>query len=325
LRDRPRKLAVPKQFNFVLEGSKGLPIEKITEPYPLQKRIALDRYSPEIAAQWHYEKNCGWSPSDFSYGSGANVWWRCDQASDHVWRQTIAARATRHGSCPFCIGQRVSVTNSLAKTFPKVAKEWHPARNTAKATEVTAHANYLAWWRCSKKHEWMAVINNRTTLKAGCPECYDEKRIAGLSDYPEYLKYFDYAKNKGIDPMKLLIGKPVWWKCNKAKDHRWKMGFWKTHVAEACPFCRGYRASSTNNLALEKSLMKDFDTKLNPGIKPKEVPLGSGTVLTWKCKKCSHIWKAKVADRYQSQYGCRKCAQAERWKKYYKEKKVKQK
>lgn len=311
-----RKLAVAKKTYFEVEEAKGIPIEKVVEPYPLQRRVSLVKHSPEIAAQWLYEKNCGWGPEDFSFGSGINVWWRCDQGPDHIWRQLICARASTNRGCPYCAGQRVSVTNSLAAINPKLAKSWHPKKNTAKPTEVTANANYLAWWICPKKHEWTAVVNNRAALGSGCPECHNE-RIEGLADYPEYLKYFDHAKNKGIDPMKLLIGKPVWWRCEVARDHRWKMAFWKTHVEEACPFCRGYRASSTNNLTLSKDLMKDFDPALNPGIKPKEIPLGSGKKLSWKCKKCGHTWKASVFERHKNGHGCRKCATKLKWQQYY--------
>lgn len=307
-----QKLAVPKQSNFAVEEARGIPIEKVIEPYPLQKRVSLLTHSPEIAAQWLYEKNCGWGPEDFSFGSGINVWWRCDQGPDHIWRQLICARASLNRGCPYCANQKVSVTNSLAVLNPKLAKSWHPTKNTAKPSEVTAASSYLAWWICKKKHEWTAVVNNRSMLGSGCPTCHDDKRIEGLSDYPEYLKYFDYAKNKGIDPMRLLIGKKVWWKCDKAKDHRWQMGFWKTHATEVCPFCRGYRASSTNNLTLAKNLMKEFHPSLNGDLKPKEIPLLSGTFVFWQCHRCAHVWKARVGERYEKGYGCRKCSQAAR-------------
>lgn len=320
-----RKLAVSKPDYSVLQDTKGIPIEKVVDPYPLQKRVSLAKAAPHVAAQWNYKMNCGWAPEDFSRGSGINAWWVCDQGPDHIWRQRICVRVTNDRGCPYCAGQRVSVTNSLAKLNPRLAKEWHPTKNKCKPSEVTAGANYQAWWICKKGHEWMAVINNRNALKAGCPFCFEKKRCTGLSNYPEFLKYFDYKKNKGIDPLKLLVTTKVWWRCDVARDHRWYSGFWTDHVKEACPFCRGTKASSTNNLALIPVLKKDFDPKLNPGIVLKQVPIGSTIKITWTCHRCANQWTTPAHARAKSGYGCRKCSTAERWREYHKKKQVKEK
>lgn len=320
-----RKLAEPKPKNWAVEEALGIPIEKVSDPYPLQKRVSLAQAEPQVAAQWYYQKNCGWGPEDFSRGSGINVWWICDQGPDHVWRQRICIRVTNARGCPYCASQRVSVTNSLAKLNPKLARQWHPTKNNCKPSEVTASANYQAWWICKKGHEWKAVINNRNSSQAGCPICFETKRCTGLSNYPEFLKYFDYKKNKGIDPMKLHVTTKVWWRCDVARDHRWYSGFWTDHVKEACPFCRGTKASSTNNLALMPELKKDFKQELNPGIELKQVPLGSTTKITWKCHRCSNQWTTAALARGRDGHGCRKCSTAKRWKEYYQEKEAREK
>lgn len=309
-----KKLAVVKKRRNKPEEIASIPIEKVLDPYPLQKRVSLAKGAPEIAAQWHYEKNCGYGPEDFSFGSGISVWWICDKGPDHVWRQTIAARASTGRGCPFCAGASVSVTNSLASLFPKIAKEWHKEKNTAKPTQVTAGANFQAWWCCKKNHEWKATINNRTSMGSGCPKCFDDRRTVGLKDMPERLKYFDYARNKNIDPMRLHVFTEIWWKCDAAKDHRWKAIFWKDPVKEACPFCRGAKPSSTNNLALKQELVKDFDPKLNPGIRLKDITFGSTIEITWKCHKCARIWTTAAYRRAQTGSGCRSCASKERGK-----------
>jgi hypothetical protein len=39
----------------------------------------------------------------------------------------VVSNMTRPNSrCPFCVNQRVSVTNSLAMRFPVIASQWHP-------------------------------------------------------------------------------------------------------------------------------------------------------------------------------------------------------
>lgn len=315
-RETQKKLAVPKPSNFKVEETCGIPIEKLEAPYPLKKRISLTRYSKEISAQWHWEKNCGWGPEDFSYGSGINAWWKCDAEIDHVWRQRICTRTITGRGCPYCVGQRVTASNSLQTIDPKLAESWHPTKNTASPSDVTPNCNYLAWWICdrNKKHAWQQTINYRTTYESGCPICYGE-RVQGLRDFPEFLKYFDYNKNKGIDPMKVPKGKTVWWRCPKAKDHTWKTSFRKRHATEPCPFCRGARASSTNNIGLNPTLKKDFHPTKNGKLTHKDLPLGSATEVYWLCHKCGHEWKTPVFERGVRGTRCKPCSLSQRGKK----------
>ena len=303
------KLAVPKRSNLKPEDAYGIPIESVSLPYPLQKRVSLAQYAPLVAAQWHWPKNCGWGPEDFSYGSGINVWWKCDAAPDHIWRQRICIRASTGRGCPFCVGQLVTKSNSLKTTNPKLARSWHPTKNTATPSQVTENSNYLAWWICSKdkRHEWQQTINYRTFYRSGCPHCYNE-RMEGLRDFPEFLKYFDHSKNKDIDPMKLQKGRTVWWRCNKAEDHRWQMAFWIRHVKEACPFCRGVKASSTNNIALNPVLKKEFHPTKNGKLKPQDLPLGSAKEVYWLCRQCGHEWKTAVRERGLDGTRCKPCS-----------------
>ncbi len=305
------------RYNFGGEELYGVPIETVIEPYPLQGRVTLSKKAPTIAAQWFYEKNSGFHPEDFSYGSGVNAWWRCDEGPDHVWRQRICVRTATDSGCPCCAGQKVSVTNSLARLYPDISKEWHPHSNTCKPAEITAHSDEVAFWQCPRKkaHVWAAAIAARTSPRgSGCPHCLAERRD-GLKSFPNALKYFDSKKNKGIDPFRLPIGKKVWWRCPAGKDHIWIAGVQRKQVKEHCPFCRGYWASSTNNLTLNRTLMAEFDKARNKPINPSTIPLGSMKQLWWRCKTCGHSWKTSVQLRVSKGYGCRMCAAKARRKK----------
>ena len=39
----------------------------------------------------------------------------------------IAAQGRK--SCTFCLGRRVSITNSLQSLYLEIAKDWHPTKN----------------------------------------------------------------------------------------------------------------------------------------------------------------------------------------------------
>lgn len=75
-----------------------------------------------VARQWHPTKNGKWTAFDFAKGSDVVAWWKCKKGPDHEWQAVISSRTTRRSGCPFCGGKRVSVTNSLKKTFPQIAK-----------------------------------------------------------------------------------------------------------------------------------------------------------------------------------------------------------
>jgi hypothetical protein len=100
----------------------------------------------------------------------------------------------------------LSVTNSLATRFPKIAAEFHPSLNIDKQTGVrltahgvTAGSDVEAWWRCSKNldHEWRAPIVRRTSNRSGCPWC----RIVPRSKV-EILIGFELAYVLDFDPTK---------------------------------------------------------------------------------------------------------------------------
>ena len=276
----------------------------------MQNRTPLSVKAPEIAAQWCKKRNCGFTPDDFSKGSTVSAWWQCDEEPDHVWRQTINIRVGIKSGCPFCVGQKVSRENSLARKFPDIAKQWHKSLNDCKPIEVTAHSGQRVYWQClkNKAHVWQAIINDRTTYELGCPHCRTD-RTTGLTDYPGLLKYFDRRKNKGIDPLKMPVNSKAWFRCPVARDHVWYAGFWKTPgVKEYCPFCRGRFPSSTNNLTLNRKLLEEFHPKKNKGIDPKEVLLGGHKKWWWRCRICDHSWQTTIYLRIKKGYGCPACA-----------------
>ena len=60
----------------------------------------LDSTHPEIAQEWHRDKNAI-LPTEVTAGSSKKVWWKC--AHGHEWQAVIYSRKTR--GCPFCAGK----------------------------------------------------------------------------------------------------------------------------------------------------------------------------------------------------------------------------
>jgi Probable Zinc-ribbon domain len=165
-RKRPR---VRNRRNIVLSPGK-----KISRAWYEQWDFEpLSETHPNLVTQWHPTKNGQWTPKDFTRGSEVKAWWQCEAGPDHEWQSSIYSRTgkSRRG-CPYCAGQRASITNSLTSLFPMLAAEWDKRKNgTVGPKDVTAHSNKKAWWRCQHGHSWQAIIGNRTNRLSPCPAC----------------------------------------------------------------------------------------------------------------------------------------------------------
>lgn len=68
-------------------------------------------------------------PTQLLCNSPKQVWWKCPEGPDHDYFTSVRTRTQEGHICPFCSNKKVSVTNSLARVFPELAKEWHPVLN----------------------------------------------------------------------------------------------------------------------------------------------------------------------------------------------------
>jgi hypothetical protein len=140
---------------------------------------------PDIAAQWHPVRNGKLTPDGVLRGSHRRVWWKCPEGIDHEWATEVHQRtfpASR--GCPFCAGQRVTLTNSLASRAPEIAREWAVELNgDLTPADVTAGTRTAVWWRCSavSAHVWKATINNRVVNQSRCPFCSKRRVLRGES------------------------------------------------------------------------------------------------------------------------------------------------
>ena len=129
---------------------------------------------PAAAAQWHPTKNGLVHPTDRTSGSSRKVWWKCPKGDDHEWEAPPKDRLARGRGCPYCAGQKVSLSNSLATVDPQTAAQWHPTKNgELTPADVTFGSPKGVWWQCPvvASHEWKVGPSNRTGRGDGCPEC----------------------------------------------------------------------------------------------------------------------------------------------------------
>ena len=210
---------------------------------------SLASLRPDIAGEWHPQKNQGLLPSQVTCGSKKKVWWQCGRDESHQWQATIKDR-TAGGGCPSCMvkGRPVTDKNRLSLLYPELASEWHPTKNRMlwppgrKATryeqqglrlpvderpkrnrrlrpsDVSIGSTEYVWWQCKKNHVWYAMISTRTYMKAGCPVCSGLKvssETSLLAKYPGVSKQWHPTRNLPLEPGQVSAGsdKKVWWRC----------------------------------------------------------------------------------------------------------------
>lgn len=199
---------------------------------------------PQIAEEWHPDKNGMLTPEMVFAGSTRKVWWRCEKG--HEWKVGINTR-TRGNGCPVCTGKKVlKGENDLATMYPLVAKEWVIEKNGLLTPEmVTAHSNRKVWWRCEKGHEWQTTISSRTSSAYNCPYCTGRKVLSGFNDLqtvcPEVAKEWHPVNNGMLLPTMVTSGskKRVWWKCSEG--HEWVAIIYSRTGKQkcGCPVCAG--------------------------------------------------------------------------------------
>ncbi len=144
---------------------------------------------PEIATEWHPDKNGSITPDSVTPHSAKKYWWKC--LKGHEWFVSPSTRIKKGGSeftsCPYCSNRKVMPGfNDLQTKYPDIAKEWDEEANDKTASEVLYGAVAMAHWKCSFGHRWKASVVSRTHMHSGCPECDKERHTS----FPEQAIYY---------------------------------------------------------------------------------------------------------------------------------------
>lgn len=199
---------------------------------------------PDLAGEWHPEKNGAMKPEQVMAVTTRRVWWRCQ--AGHEWQARVKDR-TEGSGCPVCCGQRVIPgINDLGSSYPAIAAQWHPVRNgRLRPQEVSVSSNKRVWWQCEMGHQWQANVYARTREQTGCPYCTNRKVLAGFNDLatlePKIASQWHPELNGTLAPEQVTVGskKKVWWIC--PEGHVWKTVVYARTGPKrtGCPVCAG--------------------------------------------------------------------------------------
>ena len=123
----------------------------------------------------------------------------------------------------------------------QLMEEWNWEKNAdISPSQLTIGSGQKVWWKCSKGHEWQAVINSRNN-GTGCPYCSSRKILIGYNDLqtvnPALAKEWNFEKNNELTPEDVMpnSNKKAWWKCSEG--HEWQATINSRNDGRGCPYC----------------------------------------------------------------------------------------
>jgi hypothetical protein len=121
----------------------------------------LASVNPQLAREWHPNKNGKLRPAMVTSNSTTKVWWQCHL--NHEWQTTVNSRHASSLGCPICSGRTVLAGyNDFHTLGGSLLAQWHPTKNLPLTPQaITMGSNTKVWWICKKGHEWDVRIPDR--------------------------------------------------------------------------------------------------------------------------------------------------------------------
>lgn len=267
---------------------------------------------PEIAADWHPERNA-FTAEEVSPGSDKRVWWRCP--AGHDYENTVGKRTISGRGCAVCVGQSVlEGFNDLSSRNPQLAAEWHPDLNAPLTPrEVTTGSARVVWWLGTCGHSFQARLDRRG-VGDGCPICAGVQVVAGINDlattHPHIAAEWHPQRNLPRTQFDVTAGSDmkVWWIGGGCK-HEFQSMINSRTGGSGCGVCHGTQVvKGVNDLASREPAIADEWHPTRNTQQPSEVNFASTSHMWWRCSS-GHEWRSVVRTRTVfPRVGCPKCS-----------------
>ena len=270
----------------------------------------LETLFPDLAVEWHYEKNKNTLPSQVVPGSGEKAWWRCDHCG-HEWNAIISNR-TKGVGCPKC-NERNKTSFPEQAIYYYVRMHYPDAINSYKeifldnqmeidiyipSLSVGIEYDGMAWHATSQVREREIKKYNICRENAiklirikENPE-HNEQDSSDLLIHTE-VKYSTESFVKLFQDMFIYIGlKP-----DVDLERDW--------IAIKEQYYRKLKERSVGNLY--PMLNSEWHPSKNGKLSAFMFLPGSTEKVWWLCEECKHEWKTTIQSRVNGT-GCPSCA-----------------
>lgn len=267
----------------------------------------LESQFPEIAKEWHPTKNGSLLPSQIQYGSGKEVWWKCDKG--HEWKIRVVNRTSYKTGCPYCHSQ---------SSFPEQAILYYLRRDL--------QSDVLNRHKLQYKGEKIEVDIYIPDIKVGIE--YDG------AYWHRTRQQKDEEKNSKLEALGVKLIRVIESKANKVdnniiyynryrnRDHNLAWAIVQveavlglTHSLAICveedylKISELYRLSEVENSLASKypELAKEWHPTKNGELLPTKI-YGGSVVKVWWLGACGHEWQESPNKRTSQKSNCPYCA-----------------
>ncbi len=285
---------------------------KKTNGCPFCRGIRLSRTNwlaayPGLVKEFHPTKNGKLTPETVVAFSTQPIYWKCSDCGN-VYKTKVYSRAYNGTGCRRCnFGERMDL-----RKYPQAMKMFDKERNK-KVDPKSMDCRAKVWWKCPKAddHRFKSGFYKSHGPKPGCPHCLGQlpSSTNNLELIPRLAKEFHPTKNGKLKPTDLTRGclRKVWWKCPKGPDHEWQQYVFMRKRGRNCPYCSGFKLSSTNVLSAYPKIAKEFHPTKNGKLKPDEILATSIKKVFWRCSTCQLEWQVRPYERIVEGLGWHEC------------------
>lgn len=261
-----KKTVKPEKVTLIRAHCECSGVRKGTKPHVCPHHNFLVCF-PKLAEDWDYKLNYPLRPENISPVSGhVDCWFKCpNEGCGLSYDARLSDRVHKHTRCPYCSGNRVSVSNCLASTHPELCKELAP-NNTIDPKTVMYGSKIYMKWICGMGHIYESQPPDRLRGH-GCPQCNDphyNQKVGGHDYFVQEAnrvhnnKYQYPEEYKGTDTKIniycLVVGNNGFVHGNflqRPYSHKQGIG---------CPKCSSEKTESKGSLHL-KSILNDLGFK----------------------------------------------------------------
>lgn len=137
---------------------------------PSCESIAVLR--PDLAAQWHVQRNEGLSAENVTLGSHKKVWWICSADAQHVWVATVRNRVSGTG-CPECLRKSSQKKKAAVAKDSEIAGAFDPSNEDSFA-DAKLRNTYL--WNCKCGNAFKRRFEDLLRRGVLCRACSKDRK-----------------------------------------------------------------------------------------------------------------------------------------------------
>lgn len=279
------------------------------------KKYNLKISYPVLAEDWHFTKNDGINPEDFTPSSNKKVWWRCSKFPEHEWQATINSRTSGNG-CPICAPQtsapEIRILTELRVVFPDARAR---AKIAGKEADVLVDELKLVveydgdYYHKTKKQTDLSKNNHFRQLGYDCLRIRSGK-LQKLTDTDILTKsdtvtkaHMDEVYRWILEKCKNVPGEAIQSYLSESdfqNDSEYRL--YLSYFPKPFP--------DNSLLAHHPDIALEWDYDRNFPLRPEDVSRGTNLKVWWVCEdNGDHRWQAFVKNRTQPsrRTGCPFC------------------